>query len=608
MARRKSHIAGPAQVERPQLARELDDGKGMPSSARSFLSVLAGTAVLAGTVAGCSVPRDPDLLEDSDAEPADATQDGVRVEDSSGGAERIDAQVDSGSSLDADRPENRFDAATERDVVMVADARADGASDAGIVDRMDAPNETTTADVRVDSVVDASRDAIGDATADSSGNFDAVDGRICTGGTTYCSASTLRACSADGTTSTVLDTCATPELCAASTTGTTCVPPACAVGETKCTGSVLQTCNAGQTGFNDTTTCTAVCSPTGCLSVRQMSAGGDYTCAVLSDGSVRCWGILTTIGTTLEPTPIADVNGATAVSVAPGGGSHACALTGGSVRCWGRNNSSELGTPGQPSASGLLVPSITTAVEAFAGQDMSCARLADGSGQCWGSNAAGQLGNGATDSPMGPVAVAGVSGANALFIGPDTGCVRLSSDQSLLCWGFNNYGEIGLGMAGTAVRTPTASPTIAGAKQVGWGNGHGIALMTDGSVKTWGTNASGQLGDGSTTVNYSPTTIAALANISAVATGFLHNCVIMADASLKCWGGNSTGQILPTGTMYTTPTVVPGIVGVVEVVTANGHTCARVADGTVSCWGRNAGGQLGDKSTVDHKTPAPVKW
>ncbi|MBK6533868.1 MAG: hypothetical protein IPF99_31065 [Deltaproteobacteria bacterium] len=81
----------------------------------------------------------------------------------------------------------------------------------------------------------------------------------------------------------------------------------------------------------------------------------------------------------------------------------------------------------------------------------------------------------------------------------------------------------------------------------------------------------------------------------------------MTDATLRCWGRNSSGQ-LGDGTNGTrrSPTVVAGLGGVAEVTLGDAHTCARLNSGELRCWGDNESGQLGDGTTTDRRVPTTV--
>jgi len=113
------------------------------------------------------------------------------------------------------------------------------------------------------------------------------------------------------------------------------------------------------------------------------------------------------------------------------------------------------------------------------------------------------------------------------------------------------------------------------------------ALASDGSVSCWGTNASGQLGDGSTASRAFPGAAGLPAAAVAIGAGARHACAVMAAGSVLCWGSNDAGQITGSAgaSVMTSSTSTPVAAGAVAVVAGDGHTCARLESGAVRCWG-----------------------
>lgn len=244
----------------------------------------------------------------------------------------------------------------------------------------------------------------------------------------------------------------------------------------------------------------------------------------------------------------------------------------------------------------------------------SCASKTDGTLWCWGHNSHGQLGDGTTSGQscsggtckptpvqVPPLGVGVADAAAGMF----HTCAR-KTDGTLWCWGWNLWGEIGDGTTATPKPTPVQVAIGAGVAQVALGGSHSCARMTDGSLWCWGSNASGQLGDGTTADKKLPVQVAPLGgDVAEVALGDEYSCARKTDGTLWCWGANgngqlgdgtTTGQSCPSATGGPCkPTPVKVALGsVVQVAVGGHHSCARKADGTLWCWGLNYYGQLGD--------------
>lgn len=208
--------------------------------------------------------------------------------------------------------------------------------------------------------------------------------------------------------------------------------------------------------------------------VVSIAAGGKEICAVLKDGTGRCWGMTGTQAgdtpvTTHYPKPITKPNSLTGpmtgiLKIATSG-DHACVLLQDtSVVCWGRATEGQLGTSqanlyqntsglwyGYPyfvvmDPSAYVSLALTGAVDIAVGQKHSCAVLKNGSVTCWGGNASGELGGSPVGGPFGPltpVAVEGVSGVTQIAAGANFTCARVK-DQSVKCWGNNQFGQLGV--------------------------------------------------------------------------------------------------------------------------------------------------------------------
>jgi alpha-tubulin suppressor-like RCC1 family protein len=125
------------------------------------------------------------------------------------------------------------------------------------------------------------------------------------------------------------------------------------------------------------------------------------------------------------------------------------------------------------------------------------------------------------------------------------------------------------------------------------GGSHSCALLTNATVKCWGLNTNGQLGDGTTTQRTTPVTVTGLSGVLRLTAGASHTCASLSGGTVKCWGLNSNGQLGDgTTAQRTTAVAVIGLSGVTQISAGVAHTCALLSAGTVKCWGSNGNGRL----------------
>jgi alpha-tubulin suppressor-like RCC1 family protein len=187
------------------------------------------------------------------------------------------------------------------------------------------------------------------------------------------------------------------------------------------------------------------------------------------------------------------------------------------------------------------------------------------------------------------------------------------SDNSLRCWGNDDYGQIGdnatCSGAGSCVTASAVQVegNLVDVAAVATGEKHTCAVTRSGVVSCWGSNASGQLGLGSDTstrpIPQQLTAFSGSSRVTSLTAGANHTCALTNDGAVWCWGDNSSGQVgngSPSATVTTPTPVVGGDAGVSIVSLAAGaaHTCAARADGQVLCWGDDSKGQLGDSGAA----------
>jgi len=246
-------------------------------------------------------------------------------------------------------------------------------------------------------------------------------------------------------------------------------------------------------------------------------------------------------------------------------------------------------------------------VKMAVGNDHACVVLSNGSIRCWGFNDHGQLGDGTTTTSGAPLAVPGITDAVDVAAGAYFTCA-LHAGGTVSCWGDNADGCLGRGSFSDYETTPAAMPGLAGVTALRAGYYFTCALMNGGSVKCWGRNDFGQLGNGNTTNSATPVTVAGVAGAQDLSSDSYHVCAIMADATLKCWGWNQDGQLGLGyfGGIIPTATAVPGLANVLGVECGYRHVCARLSGGGVKCWGNNEFGRLGTGDENPSATPRDV--
>jgi alpha-tubulin suppressor-like RCC1 family protein len=308
--------------------------------------------------------------------------------------------------------------------------------------------------------------------------------------------------------------------------------------------------------------------------------------------------------------------GANPILALAAGGSATCALRqDGGVTCWGRNDDGQLGDGTlTPSSTGTRVLGLDDASAIAAGARHACAVRTGGvyppvgSVACWGADDTGQLGDGGGADQLAPVAVPGITGATAVVAGAGFSCALLG-DRTAVCWGDDSGGALGDGVPSPTPRGPTPVAGLAGARALAAHWQHACAVLTDGTVACWGSNTSGQLGDGTTTNRPQPVAVSGLGKVVAVATGFSHTCAMSAGA-VHCWGSNSVGQIgdgtFDTATPVLQPTLAQLVIDPVAIDAGAQHTCIVRVGGQILCWGQNTSGQLGEGTMSSVAEPFPV--
>jgi E3 ubiquitin-protein ligase HERC3 len=332
---------------------------------------------------------------------------------------------------------------------------------------------------------------------------------------------------------------------------------------------------------------------------RAVRAGQEHCCVLMDDDSVKCWGRNLAgalgnfgpdrggaLGTMGDAIPVVELGTGRTAKMLSSGGQFTCAvLDNDALKCWGYNSVGQLGLGdtaqrGAPAQMGDNLPALDlgsghSARAVSAGAYHACAIRDDGALYCWGAGADGKtgLGDGTIRLVPAPVELGTGRRVKAIAAAHNHTCAILDND-SLKCWGYNAWGQLGLGDITSHGNDPQEMgdylPAVnlgsgRTAKAVALGDVHTCAILDDDSVKCWGRNPDGQLGLG--------------------------------DQVSRGFGAGQMGDALPRvnlGTGRTAKAIAAG----------SGLTCALLDNDAVKCWGRNFFGQLGLGDTATRGTQA----
>jgi alpha-tubulin suppressor-like RCC1 family protein len=375
--------------------------------------------------------------------------------------------------------------------------------------------------------------------------------------------------------------------------------------------------STGQLGTNNTISISIpVTTFAGGTNWKQVSVSGLNMAAIKTDGTLWTWGGnffggLGTNDTTDRLTPVTTFAGGTNWKQVSSGQAHTAAIkTDGTLWTWGYNGSftRRLGTN---DTTDRLTP-VTTFAGGTNWKQVStsffhtAAIKEDGTLWTWGYNGTGQLGTNNTTTPPTPVTTF-AGGTNWKQVsGGANHTAAIKTDGTLWTWGFGGTGQLGNGITTGNISTPVT--TFAGGtnwKQVSSAGAHTAAIKTDGTLWTWGSGTSGQLGTNDTTNRSTPvTTFAGGTNWKQVSGAQSHTAALSDDGTNKelyLFGSNASFQ-LGIYTDHIVPGQVFGNSTNWKQISTNTNSCAIKTDGTLWTWG-SAGTQLGINISLGRNTP-----
>ena len=350
-----------------------------------------------------------------------------------------------------------------------------------------------------------------------------------------------------------------------------------------------------------------------------VTVGDSHSCGLSTTGVAYCWGSggLGAVGDSSSMNRLAPVRvagGLTFVDLDTRH-NHTCGLvTGGAAYCWGFAPEGGLGAPVAGASAPVAVIGGLSFLQSTAGGGHSCGITAAGEAYCWGRGDHGQLGSGTyVMGDTAPVPVAGFAFTSITAGGSHT-CALITGGDAY-CWGSNSNGQLGIGNTDLADSVPTKVSGTQAFRQLSAGLFHTCGVTADSVAYCWGSNVTGQLGNGSHEDRYAPVAVGGGLRFKFITAGGSHTCAISTSDEGYCWGTGDLGE-LGTGTRLIGDSLPRRVAGGLRFGTISAgftHTCATTLENTAYCWGRGGSGQLGSSppeictySTPCSLSPRPV--
>jgi len=343
---------------------------------------------------------------------------------------------------------------------------------------------------------------------------------------------------------------------------------------------------------------------------QKIAGGWSTSYYLCSDGTVRSWGhndsLSLGIGTSTVassvPVQVAGLSNITSIAA---GYYHGLAIKMDStVWSWGGNQFGQLGDGTNTNkGTAAQIAGLSGIKQVSGGQAgyHSLALKSNGTVWTWGKNTEGQLGIASPTAGINtPTLVPGLTGIIAIA-GGEYHSIALKNDGTVWSWGRNVEGQLGNGTQGAASfsSTPVQATGVNSIVAIAGGRYWSAALRSDGTIWTWGQNNYAQLGNGTqgaTSFSSTAVQVAGISSVTAIAASAFHGLALLSDSTVRAWGRNSDGQFGngTTATFSLVPVTVAGATQIVSIKCGTNYSLAKKLNGSMWNAGRNLYGQLGN--------------